>query len=78
MKEEEKEEIQLKLLSFWKKTTRKKRQLFLNFLKKEGVSQTSMYSYARSDFKVEGIVLRGLNNCFDEFESYYQDTQRAI
>ena len=78
MKEEEKEEIQLKLLSFWKKTTRKKRQLFLNFLKKEGVSQTSMYSYARADFKVEGIVLRGLNTCIDEFESYNQDTQRTI
>lgn len=78
MKEEEKEEIQLKLLYFWKKTTRKKRQLFLNFMKREGVSQTSMYSYARADFKVEGIVLRGLNKCIDEFESYYQDTQRAI
>lgn len=69
IEEKEKKEIAENLTDFWKKTTRKKRQLLLSYLKKEGISQTTMYSYAKSEFKIEGVILRGLKIIVDEFQN---------
>ncbi len=64
---EEQREI---IKAFWDSITPKDRNRFLFFMKKEGVANRTLYTYAKKEFKLSGIIIRGLYVCLQEYRRH--------